>query len=88
MAILGLAGPSETSPCVVIIDSTELARRTGQVLREVSLGAVIQVVDGRNGVIVGWLSLDPPPGLDTSLLPEPGSTFDHLALDPPPIDRS
>ncbi|MBV9451011.1 MAG: hypothetical protein JO345_34500 [Streptosporangiaceae bacterium] len=88
MAILGMAGPTETAPPVVIIDATELARRTGQVLREVSLGAVIEVVDGRNGVVVGWLSLDPPPGVDTSLLPSPGSQFDHLPLDPGPMDSA
>ncbi len=63
-----------------MIDKTELARKTSDVLREVAMGAVIQVVDARKGTVCCWLSADPPPAVAAvaDTIPEPGTALDHI----------
>jgi hypothetical protein len=85
VAILDVLRPGGDVPAppVVIIDATELVRRTADVIREVQHGAVVRVDDRRSRRTVAWLSIDPPERVRPvlHLLSPAGEVNDHLAAD-------
>lgn len=60
MAILEVLKPRRPGePAVVVVSSSELSAKSGELRREVELGAHISVVDGRSRRHVYWMTADP-----------------------------
>jgi hypothetical protein len=65
----------ERVPAFYLVPSGALGRFTGRLLAEVSAGAVIQVRDFQTGIVRGYLTSEPPDGmeLDPGLIPDVGA---------------
>lgn len=82
LAILDVLRPrkDEDVPPVVVIDATDLSRRTADVLRELRMGVIVRVDDRKSRRTVAWLSTEPPEAVRPVLdrMPEPGTVNDQL----------
>ena len=80
MAILDVLRPRKAAPAVLVVSASEVSKKTGELWRELALGAVIRVDDVKSRRTVGWITSGPPESVQCILdhLPAPGEASDRL----------